>query len=177
MRRRQVRSAGKRDYLWMTAPLDLVEAPNTQDENTMVTASDWRAGDGFERATVLRIIIQGNVIIERAEGEGNENQAICRLAVGFGNGQVVVPTIMDLTTYNDFDLVAPWGCILQRESGGLANISANYTSPTVNVDITCRRRISVEDNVTLITRNTSTLDASGANIAWCLVTKVLIQRE
>jgi len=175
MKRRQVRSAVKRDYIWLTAPLFLTEAPNTQDENTMVTASDWRAADGFERATILRIIITGCVTTE--PGQNSIMEAACRLAVAIGNGSVTIPDLELLTTYNDFDLVAPWSTTVARDYFTASGSSDVPRGDRVNVDITCRRRISVEDNVTLVTRNSAVLGFTSADVQWNLTTKVLLQRE
>jgi len=175
VRRRQVVARGKRDYLWVTAPLFLVETVNTQDENTMVTASDWRAGTAFERATLLRVIIEGHIMPRFAAAA--DTQSVGNLAVAIGNGTVTVPDISLLTTYNDFDLVAPWTGLARQEVSAANNTTNTCMTPPIKIDLSVRRRISVEDNVTLVTRTSSTLDMSGGDLVWTLVTKCLLQRE
>jgi len=174
MARRAIVRASRpnKDYVWLTLPLpSLLEAPNTQDENTIVTALDWRAADGFERATVLRLILQGCVMLE--PGISSTCAAQPYLGVTVGNGQATVAPLQTFTTWNDFDLVAPWTTLLAQNAPG-ENVVAQQQ---FHIDISFRRRISVEDNVTLVTANVPLTGVAGTDIYWGLMARVLLQRE
>jgi len=166
-------SARKRDFVWVTVPLPgVLISPTTQQENTLVAAVDWRAADGFERATVLRLILQGNWILE--PGIGSTCAALFMLAVSVGNGSVTVPNIDLQTTWNDFDLVAPWTGMLAQNANGENAVAA---SQEINMDVSFRRRISVEDNVTLVTLNQPLSGVSGTDAYWDVTARVLLMRE
>jgi len=153
MRRSRIRSRGarqKRDLIWFTQIVDLDVTDTAASQQQLLTFAEWTAvpAVSFERGVLLRVV--GNLIVgNTASGTAADAPALNLAIVKQSIGGAAVDTT-SLTDINSVDLL--W---VQSAFIGASTIATAMTQQHLQLDLTTKRKISIDDVISLCGRITA----------------------
>ena len=152
-------SKGQQDYVWTSVVIEAATVATTalQGEN-IAQESDWRAGSGFERSTLLSI--RGYVSCHNLSSAQND---VKMCIAKQGDAEPTIDAAAALT-YTDEDILWTGGVLFPSVTGGQA------FPYNVEIDVKAKRKLTVGDDIAFF------IAPNGGSVLWSCTLRALINR-
>lgn len=150
---------GPKDYIWCSVLIesDTVATTALQGEN-IITETDWRAGTGFERATMLTI--RGYVTCHNLSSAANDVK-MCIAKQGDAEATLDAASIV---TYNEEDVLWTGGMLFPSA------VEPQAQSFTWDIHVKAKRKLTVGDDVAFF------IAPNGGSVLWSCVLRGLVDK-